>query len=36
VAPLVNSALTSIIRAERYLPTKSLRGVSLFLRARRP
>lgn len=35
VPPLVNAALTSIIVAERYLPTKSLPGVSLFLRARR-
>jgi SAM-dependent methyltransferase len=32
----VNAALTGIITAERYLPTKSRRGVSLFLRARRP
>ena len=32
---LVNAALTSIIVAERYLPTRSLPGVSLFLRARR-
>ena len=36
VPPLVNGALTAIIIAERYLPTKSLPGVSLFLRARRP
>ncbi len=36
VPPLVNGVLTSIIVAERYLPTKSLPGVSLFLRARRP
>jgi SAM-dependent methyltransferase len=35
VSPLVNAALTSIIVAERFLPTKSLPGVSLFLRARR-
>ncbi len=33
---LVNQALTAIIVAERYLPTKPRRGVSLFLRARRP
>ena len=33
---LVNGVLTSIIVAERYLPTKSLPGVSLMLRARRP
>lgn len=32
---MVNGALTSIIVAERYLPTKSLPGVSLMLRARR-
>ena len=36
VAPVVNTALTTIITAERYLPVKSLPGVSLFLRARRP
>jgi hypothetical protein len=36
VPPLVNAALTSIIMAERYLPVKSLPGVSLFLRARHP
>jgi len=36
VPALVNGALTAIIVAERYLPTKSLPGVSLFLRARRP
>lgn len=36
VPRLVNQALTAIIVAERYLPTKSRRGVSLFLRARRP
>ena len=36
VPPLVNAALTSIITAERYLPVKSLPGVSLFLRARHP
>jgi SAM-dependent methyltransferase len=36
VPALVNGALTAIIIAERYLPTKSLPGVSLFLRARRP
>jgi SAM-dependent methyltransferase len=35
VPPLVNRVLTSIIVAERYLPTRSLPGVSLFLRARR-
>ena len=36
VPPLVNTALTAIIRAERYLPVRSLPGVSLFLRARHP
>ncbi len=36
VPPLVNGALTSIIVTERYLPVRSLPGVSLFLRARRP
>ncbi len=36
VPPLVNGILTSIIVAERYLPVRSLPGVSLFLRARRP
>ena len=35
VPPLVNAILTSIIVAERYLPVRSLPGVSLFLRARR-
>jgi SAM-dependent methyltransferase len=34
VNPLLNAALTSVIVAERYLPVKSLPGVSLFLRAR--
>jgi SAM-dependent methyltransferase len=36
VPPLVNGILTSIIVTERYLPVRSLPGVSLFLRARRP
>jgi hypothetical protein len=36
VHPVVNTALRGIITAERYLPVKSLSGVSLFLRARRP
>jgi SAM-dependent methyltransferase len=36
VPPLLNAALTAIIVAERYLPTRSLPGVSLFLRARLP
>ncbi len=34
--PVVNAALLSIVRAERYLPVRSLPGVTLFLRARRP
>jgi len=34
--PIVNAGLLAIIRAERYLPVKSLPGVTLFLRARRP
>jgi SAM-dependent methyltransferase len=36
VPPLINTALTSVIVAERYLPVKSLPGVTLFVRARRP
>jgi SAM-dependent methyltransferase len=36
VSPLLNMALTSIIVAERYLPVKSLPGVSLMLRAQKP
>jgi SAM-dependent methyltransferase len=36
VNPLVNTSLKAIITAERYLPVKSLPGISLFLRARRP
>jgi SAM-dependent methyltransferase len=36
VNPLLNAALTGVIVAERYLPVKSLPGVSLFLRARNP
>jgi SAM-dependent methyltransferase len=36
VNPIVNTGLTAIISAERYLPVKSLPGVTLFLRARRP
>jgi hypothetical protein len=36
VPPLLNAALTTVIRTERYLPVRSLPGVSLFLRARRP
>jgi len=33
---VVNQALTAIITVERYLPVKSLPGVSLMLRAHRP
>jgi SAM-dependent methyltransferase len=33
---LVNAALTLVVRAERYLPVRSLPGVSLMLRAHRP
>jgi len=36
VNPVVNTGLKAIITTERYLPVKSLPGVSLFLRARRP
>jgi SAM-dependent methyltransferase len=36
VNPVVNSALRAVIAAERYLPVRSLPGVTLFLRARRP
>ncbi|MGN9836592.1 class I SAM-dependent methyltransferase [Nonomuraea sp. H19] len=32
---LVNAGLSAVVRAERYLPVKSLKGVTLFLRARR-
>ncbi|MFG2077277.1 class I SAM-dependent methyltransferase [Nonomuraea maritima] len=35
-SPLVNTALTAIIRTERHLPVTSLKGVTLFLRARLP
>ena len=34
--PMVNSALTAIIAVERYLPVKSLPGVSLMMVARKP
>ena len=34
--PIVNAGLKAVITAERYLPVRSLPGVSLFLRARRP
>jgi len=36
VNPVVNAGLMAVIAAERYLPVKSLPGVTLFLRARRP
>jgi SAM-dependent methyltransferase len=36
VHPVVNAGLTAVITAERFLPVKSLPGVTLFLRARRP
>jgi hypothetical protein len=36
VNPLVNTSLKAIVTVERYLPVKSLPGVSLILRARRP
>jgi hypothetical protein len=35
VSPLVNGVLTTVITAERYLPVRSLPGVSLLVRARR-
>ncbi|TWE13389.1 class I SAM-dependent methyltransferase [Rudaeicoccus suwonensis] len=34
--PLVNTALYGVIALERYLPVKSLPGVSLLVRARKP
>jgi SAM-dependent methyltransferase len=36
VNPIVNAALGAIVTVERYLPVKSLPGVSLMLRAHRP
>jgi len=36
VNPIVNTSLKAIVTVERYLPVKSLPGVSLVLRARRP
>jgi len=36
VNPVVNAALGAIIRLERFLPVRSLPGVSLMMRARRP
>jgi hypothetical protein len=35
VPRMTNTALTAVIAAERYLPVKSLPGVSLLVRARR-
>jgi SAM-dependent methyltransferase len=34
IPPVVNAGLLAIVRAERYLPVSSLKGVSLFLVAR--
>ncbi|MEV4106447.1 class I SAM-dependent methyltransferase [Nonomuraea sp. NPDC049695] len=34
--PLVNFALSTVVTAERYLPVRSLPGVSLIVRAHRP
>jgi SAM-dependent methyltransferase len=36
VSPVANTLLTAVIVTERYLPVKSLPGVSLIARARRP
>ncbi|MEU3570939.1 class I SAM-dependent methyltransferase [Kitasatospora sp. NPDC036755] len=36
VPPLVNTALSAVIAAERYLPVQGLPGVSLLTRARKP
>ena len=36
VNPVVNAGLTAVITAERFLPVRSMPGVTLFLRARRP
>jgi hypothetical protein len=36
VPPLLNGMLTSIVVAERYLPVKSLPGITLTRRGRRP
>lgn len=36
VHPVVNAVLQSIIRSERFLPVRSLPGVSLMMRAHRP
>jgi hypothetical protein len=36
VHPLANAVFGAIVAAERFLPVRSLPGVSLMLRARRP
>jgi SAM-dependent methyltransferase len=36
MSPLVNTALRAVVVTERYLPVRSLPGVSLMLRAHRP
>jgi SAM-dependent methyltransferase len=36
ISPIANTLLTAVIVTERYLPVKSLPGVSLIARARRP
>ncbi|NUT42583.1 MAG: class I SAM-dependent methyltransferase [Thermoactinospora sp.] len=36
LSPLVNTGLSMIVAVERHLPVKSLPGVTLFLRARKP
>jgi hypothetical protein len=36
LSPLVNTGLRGVITAERYLPVRSLPGVSLLVTARRP
>jgi SAM-dependent methyltransferase len=36
VNPIVNAALGAIVKIERYLPVRSMRGVSLMMRAHRP
>jgi SAM-dependent methyltransferase len=36
VHPVVNAALRAVVAAERHLPVRSLPGVSLMVRARRP
>jgi SAM-dependent methyltransferase len=36
ISPVVNAALTAVVTVERYLPLRSLPGVSLLLRATKP